>query len=310
MAMAPLIYHTPVMLAEVVEALKVSPGGRYVDATVGTGGHTQAILEGCFPSGTVLGIDLDPHALCVAGERLRPYGSCLNLVRDNFARIEEICLQYGFRPVDGVLFDLGMSSLQLEEGRRGFSFQDDEPLDMRFDPSQGLTAAHIVNEYPEERLAALLRRYGEERQSRRIARLVVAHRPVTTTGQLAKLVSQAGFFGRQRIHPATRTFQALRIAVNGELENLSRALEQSLSLLSPEGRLVVVSYHSLEDRIVKEFIRREVKGCLCPPGTPVCLCGHEPTLRLVFKGIVTPAEAERSGNPRSRSARMRVVERL
>jgi len=231
------------------------------------------------------------------------------LANESFRYLEDICIRYNFRSVDGILFDLGISSLQLEDSSRGFSFKFDAPLDMRFNPAQPITAANIVNNFSEAELASLLRKYGEERQSRLIARKIVSSRPVNTTLQLVSIVKQALGVGG-KIHPATRTFQALRIAVNQELTNLEEALKQTINLLGSGGRLVVINYHSLEDRLVKEFMHRESKGCLCPPNTPICTCGHFPTLKLINRKAITPSPAERETNPRSRSAKLRVAERL
>jgi 16S rRNA (cytosine1402-N4)-methyltransferase len=303
--------HVPVLLREVVEALAVRPGGRYVDCTLGAGGHAQAILEAASPDGELLGIDLDPEALATARQRLAAFGERITLVEGNFSQVGDLCRERGFAPVQGILFDLGLSSLQLEEESRGFSFQREGPLDMRFSPRQELTAADIVNTYSEEDLADLLWRYGEERRSRRIARRLIEERPFRTTTQLAKAVEQAvGRRARSVIHPATRTFQALRIAVNQELLHLEAALPQAHGLLGFGSRLVVISYHSLEDRIVKGFLGREARDCVCPPGGPVCVCGHRATLRLVARGVVRPSAAEVAANPRARSARLRVAERL
>jgi 16S rRNA (cytosine1402-N4)-methyltransferase len=303
--------HVPVLLGEVVEALAVRPGGRYVDNTLGAGGHARAILDASSPDGELLGIDLDPEALAVARERLAPYGRRVTFVEGDFSQVGDLCREEGFAPVQGVLFDLGLSSLQLEDESRGFSFQREGPLDMRFSPRQELTAADIVNTYSEEALAKLLWEYGQERQSRRIARRLVEERPLRTTTQLAKAAEQAvGRGARGVIHPATRTFQALRIAVNQELMRLEAALVQAHGLLGFGSRLVVISYHSLEDRIVKHFLQQEARDCLCPPGAPVCVCGHRATLRLVARGVVRPSAAEVAANPRSRSARLRVAERL
>ena len=303
--------HVPVLLREVVDALAVRPGGRYVDCTLGAGGHAEAILAAASPDGELLGIDLDPEALAAARQRLAAYGERVTFVEGNFSQVADLCRERGFAPVQGVLFDLGLSSLQLEEESRGFSFQREGPLDMRFSPRQELTAADIVNTYSEEDLADLLWRYGEERRSRPIARRLTEERPFRTTTQLAKAVEQAvGRRARGVIHPATRTFQALRIAVNQELLHLETALLQAHGLLGFGSRLVVISYHSLEDRIVKNFLRRESQDCVCPPGVPVCVCGHRATLRLVTRGVVRPSAAEVAANPRARSARLRVAERL
>jgi 16S rRNA (cytosine1402-N4)-methyltransferase len=305
----PALTHTPVLLAEVLRALAVQPGGRYIDCTLGGGGHAAAILEKSSPGGQVLGIDADPAAIAAARERFKGSPDSILIVNDNFVNLQSICLKYDFSPVHGILFDLGLSSLQLNGGSRGFSFQHDTPLDMRFDPSQRTTAADIVNTAPETELAGIIRSYGEEPQSARIARFIIKERPVATTGQLARIIEKA--VGRRgRLHPATRTFQALRIAVNDELGHLESALKQAVDLLGYEGRLVVISYHSLEDRIVKQFLQREARGCICPPATPVCICGHTPVLRLINKKVIVPTIAEVSANPRSRSARLRAAERI
>lgn len=304
------VIHTPVMVDEVLHFLNVQPGGRYVDCTVGTGGHSLAIMEAAEPGGLLLGLDADPAALRVARERLAPYGASVQLVEANFRDVGKICRWYGFVPVHGILFDLGVSLAQLEESERGFSFQREAPLDMRFSPDQELTAADIVNTWDEEEIAGILWRYGEERFSRRIARRIVQSRPLRTTTELSRIVEQAVGGARKRIHPATRTFQALRIAVNQELENLETALEEAHGLLGYNGRLVVITFHSLEDRIVKDFFRRESRACICPPETPVCRCGHKPTLRVLTKTPVTPRPEEIAVNPRSRSAKLRAAERL
>ncbi len=301
--------HIPVLLEEVIHALEVRPGGSYIDCTVGGGGHAAAILERSSPGGQLLGIDIDPQAIAVARERLSPYGGAAILINDDFQNLEHICSNLGFYPIDGILFDLGVSSLQLADMRRGFSFQFDSPLDMRFNPSQELTAATILNNFSKDDLAAIIQRYGQEPKSRHIARSIVRSRPLSTTLQLAAVVERA-VGTRRKIHPATRTFQALRIAVNQELERLEAALKQAISLLGSGGRLVVIAFHSLEDRLVKDCLRRESRDCLCPPQTPVCVCGHQATLKLIIKKALTPSPAEIEANPRSRSARMRVAERI
>jgi 16S rRNA (cytosine1402-N4)-methyltransferase len=301
--------HTPVLLPEVLKALAVQPGGRYIDCTLGGGGHAAAILDNSSPGGQLLGIDADPKALEAARERLQHYKESVLLANDNFVNLQSICIKYDFFPVHGILFDLGLSSLQLNGSNRGFSFQLDAPLDMRFSPDQKVSAADIVNTTSEAKLAQIIRTYGEESQSNRIARNIIEERPVRTTRQLARLIEKA--VGRRgKIHPATKTFQALRIAVNHELEYLESALRQAVELLGYEGKLVVISYHSLEDRIVKQFMRLESSGCICPPSTPVCVCGHTPRLRLTNKKVITPTEAEIKTNPRSRSAKLRAAERI
>jgi 16S rRNA (cytosine1402-N4)-methyltransferase len=304
--------HVPVLLDKVVAGLQAQPGGYFVDCTVGLGGHAAAILEQISPSGRLLGIDADPDAIKISKDRLRDYGETVTLVNDNFTNLEAICERYHFHPVDGILFDLGVSSLQLDTAERGFSFHLDAPLDMRFNPEQGLTASDIVNRFSEQELAKLIERYGEERHSRRIARYIAQNRPITTTAELTRLVQQASVASsrRSKIHPATRTFMALRIAVNSELQNLELALKQTPNLLRPGGRLTVISYHSLEDRIVKQFMRYAASSCVCPPGTIICRCGHVPTLKLISRKVIKPTTLEIESNPRSRSARLRIAERL
>ena len=304
--------HVPVLVDEVIAALQPRPGGKFIDCTIGLGGHAEAILEEISPSGTLLGIDADPDAIKIGKDRLSDYGETVTLVNDNFINLEAISERCHFHPVDGILFDLGVSSLQLDTAERGFSFHLDAPLDMRFNPEQGLTASDIVNRFSEQELAKLIETYGEERHSRRIARYIAQNRPVTTTAELAQLVQQASVASsrRSRIHPATRTFMALRIAVNSELQNLELALKQTPNLLRLGGRLAVISYHSLEDRIVKQFIRLAASSCVCPPGTIICRCGHVPTLKLISRKVIKPTSLEIESNPRSRSARLRIAERL
>ena len=302
--------HTPVLVTETVEALNVQSGKRYVDCTVGSGGHSAAILQKGGPTGQVLGIDADTEAVKTAKARLEDYAESFILVNDNFTNIEAVCTKNDFVPVHGILFDLGISSVQLDTAERGFSFRHDGPLDMRFGHGQELTAADIINALPEDKLGQLIRIYGEERYSRQIARYIIRNRPIDSTLELARIVEHAIPRPRGKIHPATRTFLALRIAVNRELENLVIALKQTTNCLAYQGRLVVISYHSLEDRLVKQFMRRETKGCLCPPGTPVCECQHMPSLKLISRKVITPSPSEIASNPRSRSAKLRVAERL
>ena len=309
--MSPTITHTPVMLREVIAGLNVQPGGRYVDGTVGAGGHAVAIMEAASPGGSLLAMDKDAAALARAGLQLERFGADVQLVQGDYAEMGDVCRRLDFVPVHGILLDLGLSSLQLEESERGFSFQREGPLDMRFDVDQTLTAEQIVNEYGEKELAEILHRYGEEPRSRRIAQRIIERRPLRTTTELAKVVEEAvGGRVRRQSHPATRTFQALRIAVNQELLSLADALPEAYGLLGDLGRLAVLSYHSLEDRIVKTFIQQESRDCLCPPRQPVCTCGHKAGLRQVSKGAVRPSPEEIADNPRSRSARLRVAERL
>lgn len=302
--------HKPVMLYEVIESLQVQPGKRYVDCTLGTGGHAEAILRRILPHGQLLGIDLDIEAINIARNRLAEFQDNMILVHGNFANLRRICEENDFLPVHGILFDLGVSSTQLDTAERGFSFRYDAPLDMRFNQEEALTAADIVNTFPEQELNHLIRSYGEEKYSRLIARQIVRNRPITSTLHLARIIEQAIGHRYIKIHPATKTFLALRIAVNRELENLTMALVQTLDCLESGGRLVVISYHSLEDRIVKQFMSKESKGCICPPETPVCQCNHTARLRIISTKVITPSIAEVKDNPRSRSAKLRIAERV
>ena len=301
--------HVPVLYEETLTGLQVRPGGVYIDATLGAAGHALGILRASAPDGRLLGLDADPEAVAFARQVLQPFGERLTLRTANFRRLAAVARSAGFDRVDGVLLDLGLSSRQLAAAERGFAFQREGPLDMRLDPRRGTTAADLVNDLPEADLADLIRRYGEERHARRIARAIVAARPLTTTAELAQVVARA--VGRRgRIHPATRTFQALRIAVNDELGALAEALPQALDLLAGGGKLAVIAFHSLEDRLVKRFFRQESRDCLCPPEAPVCTCGHRAGLRIVTRKPIRPAPEEVARNPRSRSARLRIAERL
>jgi 16S rRNA (cytosine1402-N4)-methyltransferase len=303
------VEHIPVLYEEVLRGLQVRPGGRYIDATLGAGGHAVGILQASAPDGQLLGLDADPDAVAYARERLRAFGERATLWVGNFRHLGNVARALGFRHVDGILMDLGVSSRQLGDASRGFSFAHEGPLDMRLDPSKGQTAADLVNTLPAEELADILWQYGEERHSRRIARAIVAARPVTRTGELAELVART-VGHREKIHPATRTFQALRIAVNEELQALEEALLQARDLLQAGGRLAVISFHSLEDRLVKQFYRREAADCLCPPEVLVCSCEHQPTFTEITRKPIRPSDEEVARNPRSRSARLRVAERL
>ncbi|MCJ7515942.1 MAG: 16S rRNA (cytosine(1402)-N(4))-methyltransferase RsmH [Dehalococcoidia bacterium] len=302
--------HKSVLLNEIVEALRPQPGKRYVDCTLGTGGHAAAILIKILPGGQLLGMDADPKAIEIARDRLADYAKNAILVNDNFLNLEAICKENNFLPVQGILFDLGLSSTQLDDSDRGFSFQQYGPLDMRFDPSQKFTAADVVNTLPEERLSGIIKNYGEERYSKRIARHIVNSRPISNTLQLVDAIEKATGGYRGKIHPATRTFMALRIYTNHELENLSAALKQTIKCLDHGARLAVISYHSLEDRIVKQFMMTESKGCICSPAIPVCQCGHVASLKIINRKVMSPSSIEIKSNPRSRSAKLRVAERL
>jgi 16S rRNA (cytosine1402-N4)-methyltransferase len=302
--------HQPVLWDEAVDALQPKPGGRYADGTFGGGGHTQLLLARSAPDGRVIAFDLDPAAI-ERGQALM-LGDQLVLVHGSFASLHEAAEAAGMLPLDGVLLDLGFSSYQIDDPDRGFSLRLDGPLDMRFDTTGGPSAADLVDELDELSLADLIWRYGEDRNSRRIAAAIVrarTHHRIETTAQLAAIVERASGGARGKIHPATRTFQALRIAVNDELQTLSTALDAAVASLAPGGRLAVISFHSLEDRIVKQFIARESATCICPPEQPVCTCQTVPRLKPVGKPV-KPSDEEIERNSRSRSAIMRVAERL
>jgi 16S rRNA (cytosine1402-N4)-methyltransferase len=317
--------HVPVMLEEVLKFLQPKPGGHYIDGTLGGGGHTEAILERSAPDGKVLGIDTDNQALARVAQRLaeQVHTKRLVLVHGNFAELARIADEAGFVSLQGVLLDLGFSSDQMNDPQRGFSFSSDGPLDMRLDTSQEVSAADLVNSASEQELADLIWRYGEENRSRQIARRIVQARvkqPITRTSQLAQLAASGVRYKANAIHPATKTFQALRIAVNHELEQLETALPQVLDVLSSGGtsekkggeggRIVIIAFHSLEDRLVKEFMRREAKDCICPPHTPVCVCGHKARLRILTPKPIVPTDGEIHANPRARSAKLRAAEIL
>jgi 16S rRNA (cytosine1402-N4)-methyltransferase len=318
--------HIPVMLDEVLNFLQPTPGANFIDCTLGGGGHTEAILKLTAPDGRVLGIDKDAQALARVEDRLSPMVSSgrLVLVQANYAELARIVDEAGFVSPQGVLLDLGFSSYQMDDPSRGFSFSSDGPLDMRLDQSQELTAADLVNHASEQELADIFWRYGEETRARPLAWRITRERargPITTTAQLAKLATIGIPYRPGMIHPATRMFQALRIAVNSELENLEKALPQILDLLSGKGengrtvgegggRMVIISFHSLEDRRVKEFMRREAKDCICPPDLPVCICGHKARLRILTPKPLTPTKQEIVANPRARSAKLRAAEAI
>ncbi len=301
--------HQPVLYHEIILALQPKNKGLYVDGTLGAGGHARGILEACAPDGRLLGLDVDPQALALARKTLAPYGERARLMQASYDSLTETLREVGWQEVDGILLDLGLSSMQLDTPERGFSFQHDAPLDMRFDPASPTTAADLVNSLPEDELADLIYDYGEERASRRIARAIVRARPLQTTLQLAAVIESV-LPRRGRIHPATQTFQALRIAVNQELDRVDTFLPQAVAALKSGGRLAIISFHSLEDRIVKEYFRRESRDCICPPRQPICTCGHIATLKEISRKPITPGEAEIEANPRARSAKLRVVEKL
>jgi 16S rRNA (cytosine1402-N4)-methyltransferase len=288
----------------------------YVDGTLGAGGHAWGILDASSPDGRLLGLDVDPQALALAQEKLAPFGERVTVVQASYTTLAVQLKALGWQAVDGILLDLGLSSMQLDTPQRGFSFLADAALDMRFDPRNPRTAAELVNELPERELADILFQYGEERNARQVARAIIRARPLSSTRQLAEVVARATSGGASGIHPATRTFQALRIAVNEELEKLETVLPLAVSALRlataerPAGRLAVIAFHSLEDRLVKQYFRREGRDCLCPPRQPICTCGHRAILRELNRQPIRPQEEEIRQNPRARSARLRIVERL
>lgn len=300
--------HIPILVQPILEHLL--PAARILDGTVGAGGHSAALLEAGGES--LIGLDRDPQALALARERLAPFGARAQLVHSSYAEMRAIVQAHGWKAVDAILLDLGASSMQFDTAARGFSFRADAPLDMRFDPtSDDETAAEIVNTWDEEDLADIFYRYGEEPQGRRFARAILRARPLATTGELAALLERsAPRRPGDKIHPATRVFQALRIAVNDELATIERALPAAIDLLRPGGRLAVISFHSLEDRLVKEAFKLAATDCICPPKVPVCVCGHRASVRLVTRKPIEADPAEAEANPRARSAKLRVVERL
>ncbi len=311
--------HVPVLLHETVDGLALQPDAWVIDGTLGAAGHSEAILEAIGPNGRLLGIDRDEGAIVRARQRLARFGERVTLRQGNFSELGAIAHELGFTGVQGVMLDLGMSSDQLDATDRGFSFQIEGPLDMRMDVSHPLTAGEIVNQWSQDQIADLIYEYAEEPRSRRIARAIVAARPLRTTTELAEVVAQAlGGRKGQRIHPATQVFQALRIAVNDELGALKAALPQIVSLLAPGGRVAIIAFHSLEDRLVKRFFQQEARDCICDtlPGyissraPQPCRCGHLATLKIVTRRPVQPGEAEIARNARSRSAKLRIAERL
>ena len=302
-------HHLPVLYETIITVLQPKSGGRYIDGTLGAGGHSAGILEASAPDGQLLGLDLDPQALALARERLTPFGQRAQIVKASYTEMRTEASRLGWQTVDGILLDFGVSSMQLDTPDRGFSFIHDGPLDMRFSPETSLSAADLVNNLAEEELADIIYHYGEDRLSRKIARAIVNNRPMHTTRALADLIQKQ--LGRpERIHPATRTFQALRIAVNGELDSIKAVLPQALALLNPGGRLAVISFHSLEDRLVKEYFRQESTDCICPPRQPICTCGHKASLKELKRKPIEADEAEKQSNSRARSAKLRIAEKL
>lgn len=305
-----MLPHISVLYKDIIAALQPKSSGRYVDATVGAGGHAWGLLDASSPDGQLLGLDLDPRALELANQRLALFNGRFTLLHSSYTSLLQSLQRLGWDHVDGIVIDLGVSSMQIDTPERGFSFIKDGPLDMRFNPSQQTSAADLVNTLPEEDLASILWEYGEEKFSRRIARAIVGNRPFTTTLQLASTIEKAVGKSGGKIHPATRSFQALRIATNRELDSLQEFLPQAIQALAPQGRLAVISFHSLEDRIVKQYFRRESSDCICPPEQPVCTCDHKATIKEISRHPIEANDEEKQSNPRARSARLRIAEKL
>ena len=309
------LFHKPVLVAEVTASLQCRPGAVYLDGTVGGGGHAFEILRNSAPNSRLIGIDTDTDALREAQRRLAPFGDRAILVKGNFAAMETILAGMNIGKLEGILLDLGVSSHQLDTAGRGFSFALDAPLDMRMDQSRGPSAYDLIHTLSRDELEKIIRNYGEERMAGRIARVIVERRtvsPIRTTADLAGIVAGAlpRARGPARIHPATRTFQALRIAVNDELANLRKALADGMERLTDGGRFCVISFHSLEDRIVKSAFHTEEKGCICPSDLPLCACGRKPSMKVLTRKPVVAGESEVHENPRARSAKMRIAERI
>ena len=306
--------HRPVLLDECIEALNIRPGGTYLDGTLGRAGHSREIARR-LTSGRLICVDRDQAALDAARERLAPWLDKVTLVHSNFDRVDELLDKLSLPGVDGMLFDLGVSSPQLDDGSRGFSYMADAPLDMRMDQGEGLTAAGLVNGWPQEELRRVIAQYGEERYAPQIAGAIArrrADKPIETTLELVEVIKSAmpGKALREKQHPAKRTFQAIRIAVNDELASVERMLQRAVPRLNRGGRLAVITFHSLEDRIVKTGLADFARGCTCPPDFPVCVCGKVPEVRLVNKKPILPSEQEIEENPRARSAKLRAAEKL
>ena len=307
-------YHVSVLLDECIQALNIKPDGIYVDGTLGGAGHSSQIAAR-LTTGRLIGIDRDPKALKAAGERLAPYADRVTLVHSNFSQLDEVLENLGIEGVDGILLDLGVSSPQLDEAERGFSYMADAPLDMRMNSEDSLTAHEVVNTWPKEELRRILYEYGEERYAPQIAAAIErrrAEKPIETTLELVDVIRSAmpPAALREKQHPAKRSFQAIRIEVNSELSSVEQAMGDSIECLAPGGRIAVISFHSLEDRLVKRAFANAAQGCTCPKSFPVCICGNKPKVKLISRGVITATEEELEQNPRSRSAKLRVAEKL
>lgn len=302
--------HRPVLYQEVLDVLAPNPAGLYLDGTLGAGGHAYGMLAASAPGGRLLGLDVDPDALSIARQRLADFKDRIVIQQASYRQSPRILKDLGWGPLHGILLDLGVSSMQIDRPGRGFSFMMDGPLDMRFNQETGQGAADLVNTLSEADLAQLLHAYGEERYARRIARAIVSARPLHTTRALAAVVKEAVPGYPTRIHPATRTFQALRIATNQELETIAAALPELMGLLAPGGRMAVISFHSLEDRIVKQFFKQESQDCICPPEQPICTCEHTASLTIITRKPIMASKKEIQDNPRSSSARLRAAQKI
>lgn len=307
-------HHVSVLLGECLEGLNIRPDGIYVDGTLGGAGHSSQIAAR-LTTGRLIGIDRDPVALAAAGERLKPFAERVTLVHSNFCELKTVCQELGITGVDGILLDLGVSSPQLDDGERGFSYMADAPLDMRMNGEDTLTAETVINSWPQEELRRILYNYGEERYAPQIATAICRRReiePIKTTLELVDVIRKAmpPAALREKQHPAKRSFQAIRIAVNDELGSVEKVMAEAIPLLNPGGRLAVITFHSLEDRIVKNGMAEAAKGCTCPPAFPVCVCGKKPDVKIISRKPILPSDAELEANPRSRSAKLRVCEKL
>jgi 16S rRNA (cytosine1402-N4)-methyltransferase len=302
--------HIPVLYHEIINALAPYSGGLYIDGTLGAGGHALGILDASTPDGKLLGLDLDPQALVIANQRLSMFKNRVFVRQGSYVNMASFVKEIGWFFVDGIILDLGVSSIQLDTKERGFSFLYDAPLDMRFGDQTSIDAADLVNSLAENDLANIIWKYGEEKYSRKIARIICQNRPINTTFELANLVKKA--YGNQysQIHPATRTFQAIRIAVNQEMQAIESVVPQAIHLLKPGGKLAIISFHSLEDRIVKSIFRTESKDCICPPDQPICTCNHIKSIKEVNRKPIEASTEEISNNPRARSAKLRIAEKL
>ena len=306
-------HHQPVLYHEILAALKPDTNGRYVDCTLGAGGHSFGILEASSPNGQLLGFDLDASAIDLAKARLEPFEDRIFLCHSSYLELHSTLLELGWEGVDGIIMDFGVSSMQFDHPERGFSFRENGPLDMRFNPQAGQIAAELINTLSKESLANILWKYGEEQQSRRIAAAICQRRPLTTTTELAELIANTvrtrSRHGRKPIHPATKTFQALRIAVNHELDAVEKILPMAVRSLNPGGRLAVISFHSLEDRIVKQYFQKESRDCVCPSEQPICTCDHKASISRITRKPIIANPTELQENRRARSAKLRIIEK-